>query len=182
MKTFKVVATIFLVILLVSCEESEDTVIDVNAQQSDLIGTWNLTQVTQDGTGTVTIENIPISGKVNAFGKDINAQIIVAENPNTVNASGGYTAEITASLATGSRTEDVPVTLSEVLSGSSWSLNEGVLKLANGEEQLEVNITELTTNSLKIEFDYDDKIVVPGFLDGQPITLDTKVNMSFTKQ
>ena len=187
MKIVKYLALFIAISFFISCSDDDSTPIDTGAQQSDLIGTWNLAEVTHDGTATATIQNIPVTGNVDAFGKNIDAQVKISENPNNLTASGGYTAETTVSIATENFEFDLPIVLNEVLSQSSWTLNSGIITLTNGGETLDLNITELNKTSLKIEFDFILTVPVPAGLnipllpEGTPIELDIKVNMSFTK-
>jgi len=166
-----------MLILFVSCTNDEDTLVDVDAEASDLVGTWELIEESQEGKGTATIEGIPITGNITSFAKDIDAQITISENPNTISASGGYTEVITGTFATISRTDEVPVSLNDEINQGSWSLTNGVLTLTGGGETLDINITELTATTLKVEID----VVRDVTIDGVVVAIDTTIKMTFSK-
>jgi len=89
MSDFKKIILFVFSIIAVSCSEDGSTIIDTNAQAQDLIGTWNLTEESQNGTvSTEIIVGIPVKGNITSIGKDLDTQILFAESPTSFNASG----------------------------------------------------------------------------------------------
>lgn len=177
MKTFKFLTTISFILLFISCTTDDVNQADTSAQEEDLIGSWNLTEVTQEGTGSTTISGITVNGNITSFGKDIDAQIVFSSDPNSFAGSGGFTDVVTASIATLSLTEEIQYDTADFINQGTWSLNSGILTLNQSGESLEIRITQLNTSTLKIELDINEDIIV----DGTQVTIDTTVKMSFTK-
>ncbi|MCF6347950.1 MAG: DUF5004 domain-containing protein [Flavobacteriaceae bacterium] len=179
MKSLKNLAVVFSITLfLFSCSDNDTTPIDTSAQEQDLIGTWLLIEVTQDGTIDTTFEGIPVTGKITSFGKEIDAQIEFNENPNAFTGSGGYIDEITITFLGQSFTDDVPISINNSVSQGTWSLDQGILTLGENSNQQTVNITELTDTNLKFEFDIEETGTLQGFTG----TINSTVKMTFTKQ
>jgi len=178
MKSYKQILLLSLTILFISCSSDDSTPIDINAQEEDLVGTWNLIEESQDGT--VSPNGIPVNGSITSVGKDLNAQIVFTANPNNYTGSGSYTdvIKITAvgqTLAEG----ELIVPISDIINQGTWSLNAGVLTLTqNGIEQ-KVNITELTAATLKIEFEIEENNVTYQGFTGD---IKSTIKMTFTKQ
>jgi hypothetical protein len=177
MKALKYVVIVCVISLISACT-SDDSTIDTNAQEQDLIGTWNLTEESQDGKGTATIEGIPVSGNISSFAKDLDAQITFSNAPNSITASGGYTEVVTVSFLTITNTEEIPVFLNGEISQGTWSMNSGVITLSGGNDSQEINIVELTATTLKVEINVLRDVVV----DGIDVAVDTTVKMTFVKQ
>ncbi len=166
-----------LIIVIVSCSSDDNSQVDRNAQEDALVGTWNLIEESQVGTGTATIEGIPLTGNISSFAKDIDAQIIISKTPNIITPSGSYTEVITVSFLTINRVEEVPVFLGGEINDASWSLNDGVLELLDGNETQEINIITLTATTLKVEINVIRDIVI----DGIDVAVDTTIKMTFEK-
>lgn len=161
-----------------SCTSDDMTPIDTRAQANDLVGIWKLTEESQEGTGRITLNGVPLTGNITSTAKDLDATLTISENPNILNASGSYTEVITGSFATLSRTEEIPVVLNNELNQGAWSLDEGVITLSGGDETQKVNIVELTSTTLKIEVPIDRDVI----LEGTTVALDTTIKMTFAKQ
>jgi hypothetical protein len=181
MSDFKNIIIFVFSMIVVSCNDDDTSIIDTNAMAEDLIGTWNLTEESQNGKVTTElIVGIPVSGIVTSVGKNLNAQFIFNENPNIYEASGGYTDVIKIAVAGQTLAEgDLEVPISSLIDQGSWSLNQGVLTLShNGIEQT-VNIIELTTTTLIIELDIEeDNITYQGFTGD----IESTIKMTFEKQ
>jgi len=178
MRIAKLFTVVCFIILVTSCTSDDMTALDTRAQASDLVGTWNLIEESQEGTGKVTLQGIPVTGTITSMGKDFDATITFTENPNILMAAGSYTEVITASFATINRTEEIPVVLNNELSQGAWSLNEGVITLSGGSEIQDVNIIELTSTRLKIEIPIKRDVVI----EGSNVEVDTTIKMTFDKQ
>jgi len=168
-------------ILFISCTSSDDTIIvDTSASASDLVGTWKLTEESQKGTISTTFNNIPVNGDITSTGKNLNTQIIFTENPNNFTANGSYTDVIKFSIVGQSMAQqEVTIPISDFINQGSWSLNQGILTTTQNNEQLDVRIVELTSNSLIIEIDIEDEQVDYQEFSG---TVNTTIKMTFTKQ
>jgi len=181
MSDFKKIILFVFSIIAVSCSEDGSTIIDTNAQAQDLIGTWNLTEESQNGTvSTEIIVGIPVKGNITSIGKDLDTQILFAESPTSFNASGGYTDVIKIAVAGQTLAEgDVDVPISTLINQGTWAIDQGVLSLTqNGIEQ-KVNITELTATTLKIEFDIEENNVTYQGFTGD---IKSTIKMTFEKQ
>lgn len=167
-------------LLFISCVTDENSPADINAKEQDLIGTWNLIAESQDGTVNTKVQGIPVTGSISSVGKDIDAQIAFAANPNTYIGSGGYTDVIKISAIGQTLVEtEIVVPLDEIINQGNWSLNQGILSLTQNSVQQNLRITELTSTSLKIELDIEDEEVTYQDFTG---TINTTVKMTFNKQ
>jgi len=178
MKLFKQILLLSLTLLFISCSSEDSTPIDINAQEEDLVGTWNLIEESQDGI--VSPNDIPVNGSITSVGKDLDAQIAFTANPKNYTGSGSYTdvIKITAvgqTLAEG----ELIVPISDIINQGTWSLNEGVLSLTENGIVQEVNITELTAATLKVEFEIKvDNVTYQGFTGD----IESTIKMTFQKQ
>lgn len=181
MSDFKKIIIFVFSMIVVSCNDDDTPIIDTNAMAEDLIGTWNLTEESQNGKVTTElIVGIPVSGIVTSVGKNLNAQFIFNENPNIYEASGGYTDVIKIAVAGQTLAEgDLEVPISNLIDQGSWSLNQGVLTLSHNGIEQKVNIIELTTTTLIIELDIEeDNITYQGFTGD----IESTIKMTFEKQ
>lgn len=175
---------IFSIITFTSCTDSDE---NVNYNQSDLLGKWNLTNYTYDGN--LEISGAPISiPKTNFIGEgiNINATTTFTESPNKANASGSY--DIKTSSISGGQTITEIFKVENVTSVVDWELNNNILTLKNGElvsanlpDQIkntvnvgdaDFKIIELTSNSLKLRKTIEQKISQGG------ITVNTTINIA----
>ncbi len=178
MERIKLFTVLSFILFFVSCTNDDLSDLDTAAKASDLIGTWNLIEESQEGVASVILQGLPLTGTITSVSKDLNATITFSENPSVLTATGSYTETITATFATLTRTEEIPVLLNNELSQGAWSLNQGVISLSGGNEMQAINIVELTGSTLKIEI----PIVRNVILEGNNIGLDTTIKMTFSKQ
>ena len=154
---------IALLMLFASCSNDDDSVEEV-----DLTGTWEVSEVEFEGEATIEYEGFPITIPLTGFGKNMDAQVIITENPNLVNSTGSFTAEITGSFFGQTETHDVPVDFSEYHQNSSWYINGETLVLTRTDGVvINLQITTLT----------DTKVVLVGVetftYEGEDVELDT---------
>jgi len=174
---FKFILFISITLFLFSCNEDDATPIDTNAQEQDLIGTWNLTEESQDGK-VISEQGIEV-GTITSVGKDMDAQIVFTANPNNFTGSGGYTDVVNVSvLGQSIAEEEVVVSINDLINQGSWSIDQGILTLTANSVDQTANITELTTTTLKVEFDIEETSTLQGFTG----TIDSTIKMTFTKQ
>ncbi len=178
MKVIKLLTVFSFILFFVSCTSDDMTSLDTNAKVSDLLGTWDLTEESQEGVASIILQGLPLTGAITSVSQDLNATITFSENPGVLTVAGSYTEIITASFATLTRTEEIPVVLNNELSQGAWSLNQGVITLSGGNEMQDINIIELTGTTLRIEI----PIVRNVILEGNNIGLDTTIKMTFSKQ
>ena len=163
--TKKIILLVFS-LLVISCSDDDSSIVDTNAQAEDLIGTWNLTEESQDGKVTTEIiAGAPVNGNISSVGKNLDTQFIFTDNPNNYETSGGYTDAITISVAGITVAEgDLVVPISELINQGTWAIDQGILSLTQNSIAQTVNITELTSTMLKIEFDIEeDNVTFKGF-------------------
>ena len=178
--TIKIILLVFS-ILVISCSDDDITIIDTNDQAEDLVCTWNLTEESQNGTVTTEIvAGVPVNGDITSVGKNLNTQFIFSENPNSFEASGGYTDTIKIAVAGITLAEgDLVVPISELINQGTWAIDQGILSLTQNSIVQNVNITELTSTMLKIEFDIEEDNVTYQSFTGD---IQSTIKMTFTKQ
>lgn len=155
MKILKNSLLIAFTILFISCTSDDSTPIDTNAQANDLLGTWKLTEITQEGTTKTEIQGVPITANFSSVGKNINSQLVFTDNPNNFTSSGSYTSVVTITIVGQSTSQEIPVDINDYLNQGTWEFNAGIITVnSNGEIQT-ANITELTNTTLKFEVELD---------------------------
>ena len=177
MKTFKHICLLVLVISFISCSSTEDSPSEpVNVEAQMLVGTWKASEITQEGTASTP--GVPVDGTITAFGKNIDATIVFTENPANFTASGGYTNVISVSIVGQAYTDEIDISISDFLNQGTWTVDKGTITLTQGGQQQAVIVTQINSNTLKLEFD----VIEPVMLQGVPVTIDVTVKMSLTKQ
>ena len=181
MSDFQKIIIFIFSLIVISCSDDASTIVDTNAQAEDLIGTWNLTEESQDGTVTTeVVAGVPVNGNITSVGKNLNTQFIFTGNPNNFEASGGYTDTIKIAVAGITLFEgDVDVPISELINQGTWAIDQGILSLTQNSVVQTVNITELTPTMLKIEFDIEEDNVTFEDFTGD---IQSTIKMTFTKQ
>ncbi len=119
MKTLKKLITVFSITLfLASCSSSDDA---PQVDAKDMLGTWNLTEITTEGTTKSTANGVTIESTFSSFGKNYNAKTIFTENPNNFESSGSYTSVLTTTTLGQENTIEVP--LNNILGSGTWEGN-----------------------------------------------------------
>jgi len=166
-------------LLFLSCSTDDDgSIVDTNADVQNLIGTWLLAEITQDGTVSTDVQGVPVNGTITSFGKDIDAQIVFTENPDNYVASGGYTDVITINVLGQTIDEQQNVSIGDVLGQGSWTLDQGILTLTQSSDIRTASIIELTTTSLKLELEINEQAVFQGIAGN----IESTLMMTLTKQ
>jgi len=179
MESIKQIVLVLLTFFLISCSSEDSTPIDINAQEDDLVGAWALTSVTQDGEVSTEVQGITVKGDITSAGKDIDAQIVFTANPNNYSSTGGYTDVINISvIGLSFSEEEVVISVGELLGQGSWSINQGILTLTQNTINQSVNITELTTTSLKLELEIKQDVEY----QGTAFNVNSTVKMTLVKQ
>jgi len=177
MKILKNSLLISLTILFISCTSDDSTSIDTNAQVNDLLGTWKLTEITQEGTTKTEIQGVPITANFSSFGKNISSQLVFTDNPNSFTSSGSYTSVVTITIVGQSTSQEIPVDINDYLNQGTWEFNEGIITVNSNGEMQTANITELTNTTLKFEVELDVVTVDQGITN----TTNTTAKMTLTK-
>ena len=177
MKKFKKSLTLIcLTLLFLSC--SEDDPIGVNTLENQLVGTWKLTEITQEGTTTTDLQGVPITSDFTSEGKNINAQVTFTQNPNNFTSSGNYTSVVTITFLGQGTTQEIPVQIDDFLNQGTWSINGSELTITQNSEAQTAIITEITDTTLKFEIEVNQEVVAQGITS----TTETTAKMSLTKQ
>jgi len=166
-------------LLFLSCDTDDGgSIVDPNAEAKNLIGTWLLVEITQNGTVSTEVQGLPVNGTITSFGKDIDAQIIFSENPDNYVASGGYTDVITVNVLGQIIDEQQNISISDILGQGSWTLDQGILTLKQSSDIRAASVIELTTTSLKLELEINEQAVLQGITGN----IESTLMMTLTKQ
>ena len=68
MKLSKFLMLFFLTITIASCTSDDTDTPETNVQEGGLVGTWNLTEESQDGTISGVFGGIPVTGDITSIG------------------------------------------------------------------------------------------------------------------
>lgn len=154
---------LFLAILVVftSCSSDDDNTIDLTA---DITGAWNLTEFEFEGGSEITFEGQTIAITFTGIGKDFDAQVTFASNPNTYVTSGSYTLVYTVEFMGFTESDEADIDIEDELGSGQWSIqgNEIIFENNIGEDQ-NAQIVLLTQNKMvligEIGMDIDGFIV-----------------------
>jgi hypothetical protein len=163
MKTKILIATV-LISFLYSCSVNNTS--DVVVPAPDLVGTWSLTSVTMDDAVLSVTSPVITTLTGDGFGKDLNASMTFTENPNNVVIVGNFVFQLTYKDANNQEsTEDLLLDnlfFNDTFGflSSTWSLNDNILTLSEGGEQLNINVISYIGNVIIIETDVNKAITV----------------------
>ena len=180
MKSLKNLIVLFSATLLfISCSTNdEESIVDINAEKKNLIGTWLLAEITQDGIVSTDVQGATVNGTITSFGKDIDAQIIFSENPDNYIASGGYTDVITVNVLGRTIDEQQHISVADRLGQGSWTLDQGILTLTQNSGARAVSIIESTATRLKLEIEIKELATLQGITG----TITSTLSMTLNKQ
>ncbi|MDJ0645053.1 MAG: lipocalin family protein [Flavobacteriaceae bacterium] len=172
MKAFKILATVCLAIVLISCEESENEL--VNVDQNELVGAWNLTELSQKGTVSVSGIPIPFSSE----GSNFDSVLEIAESPNDFSAKGSFT---NTTVITNPLGDDVineeRINLNELFARGSWTVENGIITVSQGSVDQAIDIIEFDGTTIKLQFDVE----IPIDYDGLSVVSDSTIDMTLMK-
>ncbi|WP_026777905.1 lipocalin family protein [Polaribacter sp. Hel_I_88] len=181
MKTKILIATV-LISFLYSCSVNNSS--DVVVPAPDLVGTWNLTSVTMDNAVLSVTSPVITTLTGEGFGKNLNASMTFTENPNNVVIDGNFVFQLTYKDANSQEsTEDLLLDnlfFNDTFGflSSSWTLNDNILTLNEGGEQLNINVISYIGNVITIETDVNKAITV----DNVTSTVTGKALLTIEKQ
>ena len=174
MKILKSLIIVCFIILCASCSTSDDSP-NVQVTQSDLVGTWNLTELNIDGMANISGIPVPVTGE----GKSLNAKIILTEQPNNITASGNFIVTTRLDIPGSAVTQDIPFNLDTLIGNGTWSLNNnGQLIITDNVGSQTFDIKEFNGSTLKVRT--QEEVPIP--FNGTTIFVDTTIDMTFTKQ
>ncbi|QMU64862.1 MAG: hypothetical protein GKR88_11555 [Flavobacteriaceae bacterium] len=117
------------VLLAIACSNNDSN--PPQLSESDLINTWNLTELyTENGSATTTVDNMPISVVYTLTGSNFNQQVIFGDNPKTITQNGSFTLTAIYTLAGISQTSQQVVNEVPNIAGM-WSYQNNVINITN---------------------------------------------------
>ena len=174
MKAFKILATICLAVILISCEESENELAAVN--QNDLVGVWNLTKLSQEGS--VTISGIPVPVPIQSEGSNFDSVIEIVEDPNDFAAKGSFVNTITIENPVGADiVNEETISLNEFFANGSWTVANGVITVSQGSIDQTIDILEFDGTMIQLQFEID----IPINYNGVDLVSNSTVDMTLVK-
>ncbi|AOW19928.1 lipocalin family protein [Urechidicola croceus] len=142
MKKLKYVSILCLLFISACSDPDEDNIID-SATQSEILGTWTMTEFYTNNGRTITdVQGTELTTNFVSEGQDFETTVTFTENPNEVTSEGGYTTILTSTVLGQSLTQEVPTPSSGVT--GTWSLNNGILAISNAAGTGNYEIIELS--------------------------------------
>lgn len=130
MKTKILLLFITAITLLSSCES--DNTLETAITETDLIGTWNITEQTMDGNVVLVNNGQTQTATYSAFAKNLNLTLNFVDNPKKVSAQGNYTLVATANYNGQNETEEEYLeAISDPSEDPTWALNGNNITLSN---------------------------------------------------
>ena len=126
----KKLAVLVVIAIFSCCETNND--LDASITETELIGTWNVTEQTLDAIISYTDNGQTETATINSYSKDINLTLLFTDNPKTAIAEGNYT--IVSTVAVGGQTqtdEEYVEVVSMASENPTWSLNGNNILLSN---------------------------------------------------
>jgi len=151
MKNLKKLIVLFSVTLLfISCK-SDESVLQV--ENSQILGLWKLTELTEDGTTTTTSQGISISATFTTYAKNIDAELNFTENPNKFDSSGSYTSVVTTEILGQQTVQEVPI--NDFIGTGDWEINGNTITVTSYGEVNTAEVLELNESKLKLKILYN---------------------------
>lgn len=148
MKYLHLTLVALLVVSLFSCSKNEDS----PKPSEQLVGKWRMTSFTYTGSSTTNYGGESTTAPFSGTGKDMDAHISFASNPNTYTSTGDYTIELTMDMGGEKITQDYPV--QDFMGSGSWSRTGNKVTItdkATG-KSAPATILQLDDNTLKIQW------------------------------
>ncbi len=174
MKAIKVIIVLCLLMSFAACQESEDLVIDIN--ESELIGSWNLTKLSQDGT--IQVPGVIVPVPVASEGSNFDALVEITDNPNDFSAKGSFINTTIIDIPLGDRFEiEEEINLSEFFASGFWNVENGIITVSQGSIDQSISILQYDGNSVELQFD----IVIPVSYNGITVQSNATIDMTLTR-
>ncbi|TDT38689.1 lipocalin-like protein [Maribacter spongiicola] len=160
MKKVFLLSIIALSLVFTSCSNDEDAV--SNANESEIIGTWNLTALeTKDGKSNTDFDGNSIETTFSSVGKDFDTIITFSEDPQNVTSEGSYTTILTTTFMGESQSEEIEG--DDFFQSDKWRLDGSTLYFVSADgEEIGLTITELTDSKMNLKYDLNDTVEVFG--------------------
>ncbi len=168
---------LMMIVVFTACSDEEAGLETNNDPETNmLVGTWEMTEFTYDGSGTSEYDGLTLTTVFTGVASDITYTMELADNPQTFTTSGGYNVTLTTTtpdviidneVVSEGITFDQVVALNDVNTSGDWEYDEGMLEgISFNADEASVNgtnqsvdsgtgsseVTELTETSLKISF------------------------------
>ncbi len=139
---------ISLAVIFFSCGDDDD-----DPQPTDgLAGTWAVTGIDYEGTTATEAGGTGIIADFTGKGKNMDLTITFKENPDTFTSQGDYTIAMTIEADGQSVTQDYP--FEGFLTDGTWALDGETITVTGPSGPQLATITEQTSTTLKMEWDY----------------------------
>jgi len=153
MKKLQSLFLLAFVVLLSSCTSNET---NTTISETDIIGTWNLTEFKlENGNISYTENGITLSSPYSLEGSDFNATLTFSDTPKVITVDGYFTLKTTATFLGQTQTEEGEVNLSDAptdLENVNWSLAGDVLTISvDGEDQIQAEIISFNGSTLRLK-------------------------------
>ncbi|SNR73282.1 hypothetical protein SAMN04488009_3486 [Maribacter sedimenticola] len=170
------VLTLLVTFTLINLSCSNDEGETLNASESEITGTWNLTALeTKDGRSDTNLDGTSIPTTFTAVGKDFNTVVTFSKDPNIVTSEGSYTTVTTTTVMGETSTEEE--TGEDFFESDAWRLDGSTLYFGTGDEEVGFTITELTDNKMSLRYTIDETV---DFF-GATTSVSATYNMTLTK-
>ncbi|KAB1067621.1 hypothetical protein F6U93_10065 [Tamlana haliotis] len=142
-------------IVLTSCSNDDN----VDFTSEDLIGNWQSTSVTYDGSATITVNGE--SSRVKITGESIDNSMSTRFNndPKVLLTQGNFRIELTIDGGVGSIHYSG---VQQLLTGDSWSQDGRTLRIYNGNEEESYRIDELLPNTMTLTDSRKESLEING--------------------
>jgi len=161
-------------VLLFSCGEDDEPKLPT---VEGMVATWNVTNIDYSGTTTTSYAGQTATANFTGVGKDMDYTITFSTSPNTVVSEGGYTIELTTTVAGQSTTEDYE--FDEAFMDGTWELNGKTLTITSDGESQEGTVTKQTDDVLHVTVNVDETTTDTDF--GYTIRTKVKAVYKFEK-
>lgn len=155
-KSFKLVLAIAISTLcFTACSEEEDTV----NPQTGLVGSWNVTEISYEGSSTTIMQGMSTTADFTGTGTDLNLKTQFTDTPQAYSSSGTYNIKMVTKYS-GQSVESEWASPPFLMNGS-WTVEGNKLTIvdANGNTQ-EANIISLNENTLRLGWDFAETSTV----------------------
>lgn len=134
-------------IFILGCSSDDN---ELPIVENSVEGTWDLREVTMQGSGSasVALSPFPIPVTFAGNGTDYDMQLVFAEDPQVVTALGSFNLDVQVAavgINVGDRT--LPIVGSEAFNGR-WAQENGDLVLTGNENEVRFQLLEVTPTSL----------------------------------
>ncbi len=157
----KLVLVFAFISILTSCTSNED--LGINITEDDLVGVWNFTSFTLDGSASYTVNGITYDIETSSYAKDLDYTVNFTKNPNEFSSAGSYTTVTTVRVSgEPDSVEEYRVDSLEGLDSGNWSLDGNTFKSINNGQETIAEIVEFTGSKLKLKLVLDELESISG--------------------